>query len=555
MAVNRFIDVHTHLFNGYYVPIEEILYYWSPLPLSRGLARAFGQVIKDLIGTPLSEDDQRRVGWLGLRDLDAKPEVVARALVDAIERILAAEIKTSNIKDTAERARNSKMHQTVLSLVRESAVETNDPFDEQLFGDDIATAFTDTDDAALKALRLDALRSLMALLRKVIIRILESGEGQTAAFVLKMLSDDHVLFDEVLNHNYRPDDLPALTVHHTMDIEPAYWDKNLPLKTQPPEYLFPTQQIEESAEFIGMAGGRLLGFAAYHPARGTEALAICQRARKKGHIGVKIYPPLNYQPIYQTITSYDGSVSEDKYNQHLRELYRWCIAQDIPVMAHCTPKGFEAWKDTGFLSDPIHWAKVLGEFPDLRLCLGHAGGGDYDNIPCSDTGEIYASGTETTYTAGWYAPRSHWNQPGYLCYPREVVRLCRKYPNVFCDLSYLHAIMEDDDKKKRFIANLKWAMTQKTSSQYPYSFADKVMYGTDWHMMAMVRHTQQYRDLFKAIFADHDWLTDEMADKFFFGNAVRFLNLAGFIEAQDPGAPFFSQEALAHLQSLVNAAG
>ena len=86
-------------------------------------------------------------------------------------------------------------------------------------------------------------------------------------------------------------------------------------------------------------------------------------------------------------------------------------------------------------------------------------------------------------------------------------------------------------------------------------FYDKVMYGTDWHMMEMVRHTQEFLDSFRGIFADHDWLTADMADKFFFRNAVKFLNLPGFIAMQSSVTPaFFPAKAIKHLKAVVAAA-
>ena len=354
-----------------------------------------------------------------------------------------------------------------------------------------------------------------------------------------MLSDDEVLFDHILNKNYKSSDLPSLTIHHTMDMEPTYRQRNGSAYTYGPEYPFDKKQIKQSANFIRKAEGRLLGFIAFHPAR-QGSLQLCQKARCMGHIGVKFYPPMDYRP-----NEWDSYPS-------LKDLFAWCRDEDIPILSHCTPAGFEAWPGTGICSDPLHWAEVLKEYPTLRLCLGHAGGGDYSNVTCVGTGDIIATGPETTSMDGWYSTRTHWNQAGNPCYPRTVVKLCRSYEKVYCDLSYLTAILGDGTKKKRFIANFKAAMADVGK----YKFQDKVMYGTDWHMMAMVGHTQEFLDAFKGIFAGEPALTPDMKDKFLFRNAVNFLNLPGFIEHQKTcGDEALGPKAINHLKAILNEAG
>ena len=57
--------------------------------------------------------------------------------------------------------------------------------------------------------------------------------------------------------------------------------------------------------------------------------------------------------------------------------FDYCIAGDIPVFVHCTPIGFQTKEKKGLNAHPKHWRALLEHerWRDLRLCLGHAGGG------------------------------------------------------------------------------------------------------------------------------------------------------------------------------------
>ena len=162
----------------------------------------------------------------------------------------------------------------------------------------------------------------------------------------------------------------GLFVHHMMDMENYYDDT--------PMYPL-SQQIAKMRMLAESTNGRLVGFVAYDPLR-KNYQEIIRSAIEGGFCGVKFYPPNGYRALDN-----DGPKGKivDKAN---RWLFKFCVDNDVPIFTHCTPHGFEAKPTpglnkgpTGLNSDPKYWEKVLEhpEFNNLRLCFGHAGGGDY----------------------------------------------------------------------------------------------------------------------------------------------------------------------------------
>lgn len=98
--------------------------------------------------------------------------------------------------------------------------------------------------------------------------------------------------------------------------------------------------------------------------------------------GIKIYPPLGYYP----------------FDPRLAPVYECAIRNNVPVMAHCSRGGVynkrkitpqmlthprsgvrlskKPPKDfTDYYTDPSNYRYVFEDFPELRICLAHFGGG------------------------------------------------------------------------------------------------------------------------------------------------------------------------------------
>jgi len=98
-------------------------------------------------------------------------------------------------------------------------------------------------------------------------------------------------------------------------------------------------------------------FCTIDPRRGEEGLRLVERAvREWGAKGIKLHPTSGWFP-------YDRDVCYP--------LYELCLDLDIPVLTHCGPEG--GFCPTRY-GDVFHWEEVLSDFPELRVCLAHAGG-------------------------------------------------------------------------------------------------------------------------------------------------------------------------------------
>jgi predicted TIM-barrel fold metal-dependent hydrolase len=216
----------------------------------------------------------------------------------------------------------------------------------------------------------------------------------------------------------------------------------------------------------------LKGFVAYNPKR-EKGLDLVINALNEGFTGIKFYPPLGYNPV------------------NSKELFKYCADKGIPVFTHCTPSGFEAGENYGLNSDPKNWEKVLIEVNDLKLCLGHAGG-----------------------VKGWFGPFDPNNIFPNDTYAKDVVKLCTKYKNVYAEVGFLDHI-EKPMQRDQFVKRLQHLFKDKTAN---YNFKDKIMYGSDWHVL--LNHPKKlYKNYLKEF--------------------IKLLNRKEFIEFKNLKAQFF----------------
>lgn len=256
-------------------------------------------------------------------------------------------------------------------------------------------------------------------------------------------------------------------------------------------------RLSMRGDLPGVQRGRIHPFISFDPRRELRSrlsedeekpLDLVKLAVDRyGFIGVKVYPPMGWKPLGNKKTiGMPERVAHD-IDDILVELYSWCEKAEVPITAHCNRSNEAAPAFADFAS-PDNWALVLERFPDLRVNLGHFGGG-HTQDPLE----------------GWA-----W----------KIARMAKRYPHVFADVGN-HRV--DAAGFADYLQMLDEMFTGRETCEMQH----RVMFGSDWFMLALLpAHDQflaRYREAYEERFG-----TDAL-DEFLGGTALSFL---GF---DDPG--------------------
>ena len=263
-----------------------------------------------------------------------------------------------------------------------------------------------------------------------------------------------------------------------MDLEQGY----LGLK---PDVAY-AEQIERIAAIALEYPGRLMPFVMFDPRRQAAAGLVKTALEAQGFLGVKIYPPLGYHPDPSAGYVPKG-YDPDKVNAQLRELYRYCQQNQIPITTHCSRGGAYSAdlvlkpQEAQRLTHPSSWAGVLRQYPGLHLNFAHFGGKD-DEFLEHDNPDSWCS---------------------------AILRLMERYGHVYADVSYNDG-----------------ALREKTAQRYFGRLAEllgrdpigkRILFGTDWLMTRHAWTEAEYLAPFRAA------LDDSQLRRLAFENPLDFL--------------------------------
>lgn len=253
-------------------------------------------------------------------------------------------------------------------------------------------------------------------------------------------------------------------------------------------------QITLYEKLIRISQGRIMPLAPFDPWRQVEAERACtdtplewlqDAVLHRGFAGVKLYPPMGFRAegnaelrprwFYRPLDS------------ALEELYEWCQQEHVPILAHAN----DSWGSVpGFeeRAAPQYWKRALERFPELRISFGHFG----------DDGELVRRGSESWSWA--------------------FAELMQNFPNVFADVSFHYIGFPSTDEW--FVDNY-FARLRELEAAFP-ALPDRIMYGSDWHMIAQSSGNDQYFSTAFERFAS-GW--PEAQSGVFNANARRWLDL------------------------------
>jgi predicted TIM-barrel fold metal-dependent hydrolase len=473
------VDMHTHVFNVLDLPVVELIDATAPvwLPFRRSAVESLAALLNRMA----SEETRAGFDKTGIRLLAAEPPPKSPPLELAPDERRALERLLSGPQEGFE----------LLQESRPKALDTLS--DEELVGEALLRV-------GFPPLETPLDRKFQAAAPKAtILNTLVIGYVEFARLLVRRHQDIAV----ILQRNQFPN--ADLFVHHMMDMEMGYG-------AAPPVPF--AAQITNMARLDEQAEGRFLHFVAFDPFRRDTNMTLVKDALNRGAVGVKFYPATGYRATNNVIppqpkdqhalkrwkSRYDGLTGKalDEINE---ALFRFCEEKQIPIFTHCTPIGFQAQDGYGWNADPTNWIPVLAAHPKLFLCFGHAGG------------EAYWFADGKTRKDEENRKRS---------FGTNVVELCLQYPNVYCEMGYLEDIL--GTKGRRAFTKRLQEVIDRKSPAGDWTFGDKIMYGTDWHMIHKEQGHKAYLDQFHKVFSERRLRAYHR--RFFSGNAVRFLRLA-----------------------------
>lgn len=317
----KVIDVHTHLFNANFLPLDGVLARW----VSGTTAAIVASIIRARTDDCSSHGDALSAVQSPTQDLRRLESATDEEIIDELYRTTPP---------------SAFMNRDVVASL--STVTSQGSADERkrLAEGEFKQAFRSAAEERPKAMFPES--------------------GGFLQFLVLMTWCEHKIWAAA--RDAYPD--VSLFVAHMMDMENYY-------KPSRPRYAWPDEQVRRMLALMKASNGRMLPFVAFDPKR-DDWESIAAGALDAGCAGVKFYPPNGY-----------GAIREDgTFDKNTKALFTYCVKHDIPIFTHTTEHGFESISGYGKkFATPALWRRALSfvengnrPFANLRLCFGHAGG-------------------------------------------------------------------------------------------------------------------------------------------------------------------------------------
>lgn len=504
------IDAHCHVFNGTDLQVEEFL---SRIAVKQGgllgaAARALGDLLESLAW---------KYAPSGEHELDRLTEV-------------AAALQTCTASGFADRV--GALRQDGYDRGREqllAAVEKSGQLRALRSRRTLGTLSVapDSDDAA----RLEALAIIEALPKRVDVYQTMSDQKalriQSAMsisvqglidFVLQNFQYRYVSIHDYLRTYNRPGSRVVDLMLPSM-VDYDYWLKKgaatlTTLKTQ----------VQLMRQIAILTGGRVHAFVPFDPLRQVafdlghsreDSLALVKQAvTEDGFVGVKLYPPMGFSVLGNIERDGTGFWRQDwlpwwadrsdlgsRLDGAMRELFKWCQLEQVPVMGH-TSESNGPTKEFEALTDSKYWAMALDEFPRLRVSFGHFG----SSTPVAK-GLARARAFSNLMNQGSTASGSL----------------------AFADAGYFVEVISKEPDLQSLVQQL----YEETSAKGDAALVNRFMYGTDWEMTLTEGAVKGYLEGFERMFSDLESRPlirsqghRDLAQRFFGLNAARWAGLA-----------------------------
>ena len=244
-----------------------------------------------------------------------------------------------------------------------------------------------------------------------------------------------------------------------------------------PSYSPIGDQIIVYREMNRLLGDYVLPVAPFNPALQDDAfksqMDILESALANGDIrGVKLYPTIGYWPYGNRDLGSPGTtpVPAGQLDDALGALFELCIQHAVPVMAHAG-HSMASTDEMKILGGPRGWSRAIQAFPNLKVNLGHFGGG-------------FGEESDTSWADGF-------------------VELMRDAPGVYGDIGFWDELAEGDASRIDLIKRIVDKPLKAGDT-----VAERLMFGTDWMMLLLDQRWREYpdniHDQLKSAFGDEE---------------------------------------------------
>ena len=520
-------DSHAHLFNAADLPAVNFIRYVL-IPQYAASLGPVGRALVDLVAKRLKALS-RTAEW-ELAHLDTRED----GAVSPSEFAAVVAGRVAEVRDGQEAVPSDlrRSYEALVAAVADYRDPTRQP--GPVSNDQVAASFLELADSVEASGSIDAERA-SRLARGRNLRRARIEVWQVVGWVFLMIQSRRKHLQAYLKRYDDPAAPVKLLINHLVDYD--RWLEEGPAEQSGHDIQMRfweaySARVRDRVDIHTFAGVCPLKMAEEHLDGAPRHFSMLKDAfARKAISGLKFYPVMGFYPIGnkgkpnsdyvgrnrigELVTKrwrnrYAGKRIGDELDLRLHDLYRWCVEQDVPLMAHAG-SGNGAGDNFGERANPQYWKLVMdwkdatGATPyrKLRFSIGH-----FVEDARVFTDEVLNDRL-----------------------PQEWANLATKelladYDNVYADLGFMNEVLEKPNGQKiadKFFEALKKYMQEVEKTSEPTY--RKILYGTDWIMLGQIAgHERYYEVVRKGMKANH--YPDQAVENICRLNARRFLKLA-----------------------------
>ncbi|NHJ86795.1 MAG: amidohydrolase family protein [Asgard group archaeon] len=272
------------------------------------------------------------------------------------------------------------------------------------------------------------------------------------------------------------------------------------------------EKLDANDEFT-----EIIPFIAIDPRRPEITSLVKEFVEQNGFGGLKLYPPLGYFP----------------YDERLNDIYQYAEDHNLPIIAHCSKSGpvyYRASKRKiieeleqkidytifpepfykrkskkelcNYFTHPLNYVKILKNFPKLRICLAHFGGGSQWSKWLNPTTVGVCEELKKTANNKKKKEFLEATEPSWF---GVIYDMIKEYPNLYTDISFtlsnlsylpmLKIILLNKNIQHKILFGSDFFMTEIETSDRKFSIDIRGYLGEDLYKKIVIENPKEFLKL------------------------------------------------------------